>query len=196
MNLFNDILIVDDTLPNLRALSKMLTQAGYEVRGAQNGRTALMIIDTKPPDLILLDINMPEMSGYEVCQRLRANEKSKHIPVIFISALDELSNKVKAFEVGGTDYITKPFRVEEVLARVQTHLSLHTLQVQLGIANQHLSDANNELEIKVAQRTAELVKTNQQLQAEIKERQKTEAAMYHTQKLESLGILSLFNFRL
>ncbi|MFQ5435357.1 MAG: response regulator, partial [Anaerolineae bacterium] len=127
-----DILIVDDALANLRLLSTMLTQHGYEVRGVVNGVMALTAVAAEPPDLILLDIKMPGISGYEVCQQLKANPDTSHIPVIFISALDEVLDKIEAFNAGGVDYITKPFQVPEVLARVKTHITLHNLQIQLA----------------------------------------------------------------
>ena len=127
----SDIMIVDDTLPNLQILSNMLGEQGYEVRGTPDGHTALMAIRAQPPDLILLDIQMPDMNGYEVCQQLKADDLTCDIPVVFISALDDVFDKVRGFEVGGVDYITKPFQIEEVLARVETHLALHRLQKQL-----------------------------------------------------------------
>jgi PleD family two-component response regulator len=126
-----DILIVDDMPVNLRLLSNMLTEQGYKVRSVINGQMALTATQAAPPDLILLDINMPGMNGYEVCERLKTDEQTRDIPVIFISALDEIHDKVMAFTVGGLDYITKPFQFEEVLARVETHLSLRRLQKQL-----------------------------------------------------------------
>jgi len=140
-----DILIVDDTLDNLRLLSSMLTEQGYEVRSVPNGSTALMGVAAQPPDLILLDITMPVLSGYEVCQRLKANPNTCDIPVIFISALNEVLDKVKAFSVGGVDYITKPFQVEEVLVRVENHLKLCRLQAQLQAQNNRLQQAEAEL---------------------------------------------------
>lgn len=140
-----DILIVDDTLDNLRLLSAMLLQQGYEVRSVPNGSTALMGAQAQPPDLILLDINMPVMSGYEVCQRLKTNPNTSQIPVIFISALNEVFDKVKAFTVGGVDYITKPFQVEEVLVRVENHLKLCRLRSQLQAQNSRLQQAEVEL---------------------------------------------------
>jgi len=127
-----NILIVDDTPANLRLLSNMLTEQGYKVRAVVNGQMALTTTRAVPPDLILLDINMPGMNGYEVCQQLKADDATRAIPIIFISALDEVQDKVKAFTVGGVDYITKPFQFEEVLARVETHLSLCRLQKELG----------------------------------------------------------------
>ncbi|MBD3559811.1 response regulator, partial [Planktothrix sp. FACHB-1355] len=105
-----NILVVDDTRDNLRLLSAMLTEKGYVVRKALNGQMALTACQTVLPDLILLDVMMPGMDGYEVCQKLKANEKTRDIPVIFISALNDVLDKVKAFDVGSADYITKPFQ--------------------------------------------------------------------------------------
>ena len=126
-----DILIVDDTLENLHLLSEMLTQQGYEVRMVKSGAMALRGVQAQPADLILLDIMMPEMDGYEVCRRLKANPSTQDIPVIFISALNEVFDKVKAFAVGGVDYISKPFQVEEVCARVGHQLTIRRLQMQI-----------------------------------------------------------------
>jgi DNA-binding response OmpR family regulator len=132
---------------------------GYEVFPSLSGKAALKGIETALPDLILLDIRMPDMDGFEVCQRLKMNEHAKEIPVIFISALDELSDKVRGFEVGGVDYITKPFQLEEVLARVKTHLTLRHLQEQLQVMNEKLADQLQEserLNAELHQRNAEL----------------------------------------
>ena len=118
------ILMVDDTPANLQLLSGMLTGRGYKVRAALSGALALQAVHGDPPDLILLDINMPGMTGFEVCARLKADKKLKDIPVIFLSAMTETLDKVKAFGTGGVDYITKPFQLEEVEARVATHLEL------------------------------------------------------------------------
>ncbi|NJP10906.1 MAG: response regulator [Leptolyngbyaceae cyanobacterium RU_5_1] len=126
-----DILIVDDTPDNLRLLSAMLTNQGYDVRSVRSGSAALMGVQNQPPDLILLDINMPGMNGYEVCQHLKEKPHTEVIPVIFISALNEVLDKVKAFSMGGVDYISKPFQTEEVLVRVENQLKLRRLQVQL-----------------------------------------------------------------
>lgn len=133
-----NILLVDDTPDNLRLLSAMLTQLGYEIRRVINGQTALKTAQAAPPDLILLDIMMPDINGYEVCQHLKASEKTRDIPVIFISALDEVLDKVKAFAVGGVDYITKPFSEEEVFARVENNLTIRRLQTQLTEQNVRL----------------------------------------------------------
>ena len=141
-----DILIVDDTPENLHLLSTMLEERGYEVRSVTNGSTALMGIQAQPPDLILLDINMPGMNGYEVCQRLKANPRTHEIPAIFISALNEVFDKVKAFAVGGVDYITKPFQVEEVLARIENQLTVRRLQAQLREALEQERSLNQRIE--------------------------------------------------
>lgn len=126
-----NILIVDDTPANLRLLSNMLAEQGYKVRSVISGKMALTTARAAPPDLILLDIRMPEMDGYEVCEHLKAGESTHDIPIIFISALDAAQDKVKAFAVGGVDYVTKPFQLEEVLARVETHLAVRNLQKSL-----------------------------------------------------------------
>ena len=131
----DNILVVDDTPDNLRLLSAMLTEQGYKVRQALNGQMALTTVQRIPPDLILLDINMPQMNGYDVCTQLKADDQTREIPVIFISALDDVLDKVKAFKVGGTDYITKPFQSEEVLARIENQLNLRRLQKQLSEQN-------------------------------------------------------------
>ena len=146
------ILVVDDTPANVRFLVGTLAEFGYNVRPAIDSQSALVGALEEPPDLILLDIQMPNMNGYEVCTKLKADERTKDIPVIFISALNEVLDKVKAFGVGGVDYITKPFQVEEVLARVKTHLSLRSLQKNLEEKNeklaltlQQLKDTQDEL---------------------------------------------------
>lgn len=123
-----NILIVDDTPANVLLLVRMLTQRGYCPQPVNSGKLALEAARANPPDLILLDINMPEMNGYEVCEQLKAAAALKGIPVIFISALHETIDKVKAFQVGGVDYVTKPFQFEEVYARIQTHLQLRRLE--------------------------------------------------------------------
>ena len=127
-----DILIIDDTPTNLSLLSQMLTAQGYGVRLAKNGPRALESARLLPPDLILLDIRMPGMDGFEVCTRLKEDESTREVPVIFISALDDVMDKVRGFQVGGIDYITKPFQLEEVLVRTETHLALRRLQWHLG----------------------------------------------------------------
>ncbi|WP_204104813.1 MULTISPECIES: response regulator [Spirulina sp. CCY15215] len=140
-----DILIVDDTPDNIRLLSTMLSKRGYRVRPAINGKMAILAAKALEPDLILLDINMPEMNGYEVCQHLKANEKTKAIPVIFLSALDHVEDKVKAFEVGGIDYITKPFQFAEVLVRIENQLTIRKLQKTLQKQNNRLKQVMTQL---------------------------------------------------
>ncbi len=135
----HDVLIVDDKPANLRLLAQMLTEQGFKVRAVTSGARALATIEVTPPDLVLLDIKMPGMSGFEVCEELKANPQTHDIPIIFISALDEVTDKVNAFRMGGVDYITKPFQLEEVLARVETHLSLRALQRRLQDANRRLA---------------------------------------------------------
>jgi DNA-binding response OmpR family regulator/DNA-binding CsgD family transcriptional regulator len=166
------VLIVDDTPANLRVLTQLLTEHGYRARPVPSGAYALSSLQSGLPDLILLDIMMPDMDGYEVCRRIKAVEAYREIPVIFISALDETVDKVKGFAAGGVDYITKPFQDEEVLARVQTHLALRQLQQQLVEKNQALAAANDTLESKVVARTAALAQTNDTLQAEIEQRKR------------------------
>jgi signal transduction histidine kinase len=126
-----NILLVDDTPANLRLLSEMLGQRGYKLRPAPSGKLALRAAQALPPDLILLDIRMPEMDGYEVCKRLKADPALQEIPIIFLSALSETADKLKAFAGGGVDYITKPFQLEEVLARVETHLEIRRQKREL-----------------------------------------------------------------
>ena len=138
------ILIVDDTPENLRVLLELLKRQGYKVRAVPSGKLALQAAASEPPDLILLDIMMPEMDGYEVCRRLKEDPKLSEIPVVFLSALDDTLDKVRAFDAGGVDYVTKPFQFEEVRARVQTHLRMRRLQVQLEEHNQQLRDRVEE----------------------------------------------------
>ncbi|MEA5596328.1 ATP-binding protein [Rivularia sp. UHCC 0363] len=139
-----DILVIDDTPENLELLSQILKDKGYKVRSVTKPSTGLRGAKAAPPDLILLDVKMPEMNGYEVCQHLKADELTREIPVIFISALGDVLDKVKAFEVGGVDYITKPLQVEEVLARIKTHLTIRQLQQQLQTQNRHLQQEISE----------------------------------------------------
>lgn len=151
-----NIMAVDDNPANLRLLEGMLRQRGYQVRSFPRGRLALAAAAENPPELILLDINMPEMTGYEVCERLKSNERLARIPVVFLSALDETVDKVKAFRSGGVDYITKPFQLEEVQARVETHLELLRLQRALQLQNDNLGKL-------VDLRTRELADANARL---------------------------------
>ncbi len=147
----HEILIVDDRRENLQLLNSFLVARGYRVRMAMNGETALLSIGVKIPDLILLDIRMPGMDGYEVCRILKGKENTASIPIIFISAHDDVEAKVKAFNVGGVDYITKPFANEEVVARVMTHLQLvdyqRNLELRIEEGIHEIRKLNNELEL-------------------------------------------------
>lgn len=159
-----DILIIDDNADNLRVLSSLLARKGYNVRKALNWQMALTACQTVLPDLILLDIMMPEVDGYEVCRRFKAWDATADIPIIFISALDDVFDKIKAFRLGGVDYITKPFEVEEVVLRVQNQLELRAARLEI-------LRLNTELEQRVKSRTWELENALQKLQEEIASRQ-------------------------
>lgn len=161
-----NILIVDDTPDNLRLLAKMLEAQGYVVRKSLNGRMALQSAHRDPPDLILLDINMPDMNGYEVCQELKKSAVTQQIPIIFISALDQINNKLQAFESGGQDYITKPFQELEVLARVRSQLLIQEQQRQLRQQNQRLEQ---EIQVREAAE-AEIRHLNADLERRVKAR--------------------------
>jgi DNA-binding response OmpR family regulator len=151
-----DIMVVDDNPANLKLLEGMLRRQGYEVRSFPLGRLALAAAARNPPDLILLDINMPEMNGYEVCERLKSTTPLVDVPVIFLSALTETQDKLKAFRSGAVDYISKPFQFEEIQARVETHIKIHGLRRALKLQNERLEEA-------VAARTRELAEANQRL---------------------------------
>jgi PAS domain S-box-containing protein len=155
-----DILVVDDEIASLRLLTQLLTGAGYQVRSAEKPGLAIESALAYPPDLILLDVMMPEMDGFEVCQRLREHERICDIPIIFISALGDVEHKVRGFEVGGVDFISKPIEESEVLARLKTHLQLREMQLNL--------------EALVSERTNELLQANEALRTEIVERQQVE----------------------
>ncbi|XZN92430.1 MAG: ATP-binding protein [Microcoleus sp.] len=189
-----NILVVDDTPENLRLLSTMLSQRGYVPRCVINGQMALRACNSNPPDLILLDIMMPEMNGYEVCQHLKNDAITRDIPVIFISAKDEVFDKVNAFAVGGVDYISKPFQFEEVLVRIESHLTLRNLQKQLKEQNvllqeeissrlaveEVLHEKNQILQQEISTRCAvekTLQEQNLLLQKEIGNRQRVESAL-------------------
>jgi CheY-like chemotaxis protein len=140
-----EIFVVDDNPNNLNLLTTILREAGHVVRVANSGRRALAAVQARPPELILLDVNMPDMDGHEVCARLKADARTERVPVIFLSALDDPGEKVSAFRQGGVDYITKPFHVEEVLARVEGQLRLARLRALLEERNRELSARNAEL---------------------------------------------------
>jgi PAS domain S-box-containing protein len=159
----HDIMVVDDNPIILKLLQKVLEHQGYTVRTADSGAEALKSIASLLPDLILLDIKMPEMDGFEVCRRLKATETTREIPIIYLSAMDETEHKIEGFKAGGVDYITKPFQSEEVLSRVKIHLKIR--------------DLAEHLEQKVAERTAELTQANKNLRQEIRHRRNTERAL-------------------
>ncbi|MEZ2302105.1 MAG: adenylate/guanylate cyclase domain-containing protein [Microcoleus sp.] len=167
------ILVVDDTPHNVRLLSTILTGQGYQVRKALNGQRALATVQEFPPHLILLDVMMPEMNGYEVCEHLKSSPTTSSIPVIFLSALDDASDKVKAFDVGAVDYITKPFQEKEVLARVANQLTIRS-QKEL------LQEQTNQLEELVGR-----------LEKEIKERQVAELAVRLAQEKSDHLLLNI-----
>jgi signal transduction histidine kinase len=167
-HLNSEILIVDDNPNNLRLLSDMLTYQGYDVRKAIDGNMALLSVQAQLPDLVLLDIKMPQLDGYEVCKKLKADPRTCEIPVIFLSALDEVPDKIQAFRSGGVDYITKPFQFEEVLARVQSQLTIRKL--------------TQTLEQQVEQRTIELDRALQKLQ-------NTQLQLVQSEKMATLGQL-------
>ena len=157
----SEIIIVDDLQDNLNVLSSVFTEEGYNVRVFSKGSLALKAAVQSPPDLFLIDILMPEMDGYELCGKLQDNENTSSIPVIFLSSLDDINEKLRAFEIGGVDYITKPYQFSEVLVRIRTHIKLRKLQVELEILNK-------QLETRVKERTQELEKRNSELKEAIK----------------------------
>ncbi|MFH2075095.1 MAG: response regulator, partial [Pseudomonadota bacterium] len=161
------ILIVDDTPANLQLLTNLLKEQGYLAYPASDGELALEFVRFTLPDLILLDIKMPGTDGYEVCRRLKADDQTRSIPIIFISVLENERDKVEAFQAGSVDYITKPIRSEEVLARVNTHLALRHAQLELEARNAELETARNTLEERVRERSSELEQVNHTLREEI-----------------------------
>lgn len=167
------ILVVDDKPDNVRLLSTILTEKGYQVRKALNGQRAIATVQEFPPTLILLDVMMPEMNGYEVCAKLKASPKTCSIPVIFLSALDDVLDKVKAFDVGAVDYITKPFQDKEVLARVANQLTIQSQQKLLQ------------------EQTKQLEELVERLQNEIKERQGVELALRLAQEKSDHLLLNI-----
>ena len=175
----HNILIVDDIADNLRVLSNTLKEKGYKIRCAKSGVVALKAAAKMVPDLILLDINMPNMNGYEVCQKLKSEAATRNVPVIFLSALSDILDKVKAFEVGGLDYITKPFQVEEVLIRVKNQLDLQAAKAEVESLNQQLEQKVKERTLQLKISNQKLATANQQLQQEIIVRQKAEQQLIH-----------------
>ena len=175
----NKILIVDDVPENLRLLSTTLSQQGYQIRCAKNGAMALMGARNDLPNLILLDIDMPDLNGYEVCQQLKVDPITSSIPIIFLSAQDDIQDKVKAFSLGGADFIGKPFQVEEVLARVKNQLAVQEANLKVKILNERL-------EQRVKERTREVESANRILKEEILQRNKLEQKLRHDALHDSL----------
>ncbi|NER49731.1 MAG: response regulator [Symploca sp. SIO1A3] len=165
-----NILIIDDQPNSLRLLTKILSEQGYKVRNVTSGIMALKSIAMIVPDLLLLDVSMPQMNGYQVCKYLKADPKTSEIPVIFISALDDVFDKVQAFRVGGVDYITKPFQVEEVLVRIENQLRNVRLQKKLQIS-----------EAREREKSQKLIEALQKIQAS--------QSQFHLEKMSSLGRL-------
>lgn len=196
-NLNADILVVDDTLANLKVLTTLLDEAGYHVRPVNNGSLALQAVHASPPDIILLDIRMPEMDGYEVCRELKEDDKTQDIPIIFVSAQHDIQDKLKAFEAGGVDYITKPFQLEEVRIRVETQLNLLNFRRRdqehiklLAKENavrkeveRELRKYQEKLEDLVVERTADLEKA-------LEQERNMRAQLIHADRLASMGRLS------
>jgi two-component system, NtrC family, sensor kinase len=175
IRLFDTILVIDDSLTNLEVLYITLSNLGYEVLVEMDGLSAIEQVKNNPPDLILLDIMMPKIDGFETCRRLQADPETKDIPIIFMTALTDSVEKVKGLKLGAVDYITKPFQQEEVLARIQVHINLRRL-------NQELDEQKQQLEQRVQARTAELSQALEQLKS-------TQLQLVQTEKISSLGQL-------
>jgi DNA-binding response OmpR family regulator len=140
-----EILIVEDSRDNLNLLMRILAENGYKVRPALSGRMAITAAEVSPPDLILLDIMLTDMDGFAVCRELKAQPNTKDIPIIFVSAKGATEDKVKAFSIGGVDYITKPYQIPEILARIHTHITIRNLQRELQHKNNQLQEQNAQL---------------------------------------------------
>ena len=154
----SNILLVDDNPTNLQVLYQTLAGLGYRLLVARDGEQALNIAAKVKPQLILLDIMMPGLDGFQVCERLKSKSDTKHIAVIFLSALHDTKDKVRGLELGAVDYVSKPFQAEEVIARVQSHLKIRRLEQKLSKANASLRELNERLELKVLERTAQLLR--------------------------------------
>ena len=179
------ILVVDDHPDNLDLLEALLGRQNYAVDRAENGLVALRKVAASPPDLILLDIMMPEMDGYEVCRRLKSDPNTCTIPILFISALTDAADKVKAFQVGGMDYITKPFQMKEILARVNHHLMIRRLQQDLATQNTQLQteiEARKQIELELRQK-------RDRLEQALSDLNRAQVQLIQTEKMSSLGQL-------
>ena len=180
----HSILVVDDMPANAQLLVRMLTDRGYHAHAEISGELALQATRINPPALILLDINMPLMNGFEVCERLKADPDLREIPVIFISALHETADKVRAFAVGGVDYVTKPFELNEVYARVETHLKLRSLQRQL-------TEKNASLQVQVAQATLSLANAYERVRELSRLKDDFYSVISHEMRTPTNGVLGL-----
>ena len=192
----NNILVVDDTPQNLHLLVDILTEYDYKVRPVPNGKLAISAAKISPPDLILLDIMMPGLDGYQVCKQLKSDPETKDIPVIFISAIGEIVDKVKAFAVGGADYITKPFQMHEVLMRIKHQLALKDLQQQLKISNKNLQQTVIQLQENQKQTAAlEQYSTLEKITLGIAQRVNDPIAIINNtiEEIEEFGEASLEN---
>ncbi|MGC9527015.1 MAG: hybrid sensor histidine kinase/response regulator [Limnospira sp.] len=176
------ILIVDDTPTNIKVLFNLLKESGFKVLVANSGEAALSNLEKVTPDLILLDIQMPGIDGFETCRRLQENAETREIPVIFMTAFSDVEHKVKGLELGAVDYITKPFQHEEVLARVKVHLKLRQLTQNLADKNAELQQLTHSLENRVKERTAHL-------QQALEELQQTQDQLVNNEKMSALGQL-------
>ena len=192
--LADDILVVDDTPASLKLLQGVLGSANYRVRLATDGEMALLSAKMHPPAMILLDVKMPGMDGFEVCRRLKEEEATRSIPIIFLSSLGDERDKVKAFQSGGVDYVSKPIQAEEVLARVRTHLALRRALSELKARNADLEAARDTLEETVKRRSAELELSNRRLRQQIDEHvlavkalKESEARLNVSQRLSKVG---------
>ena len=183
------ILIVDDMPNNLKVLSSVLADAGFEVAIATSGQGALQQLEHTPVSLILLDVMMPGIDGFETCRRIKANPQTQNIPVIFITALSEAIDKVQGFDLGAVDYITKPFQQGEVLARVRTHLKLNQLSRTLELKNTELQQLTEQLEQRVMERTHELFTQKRNLEQTLLELQQAQIQLVKSEKMSALGNL-------
>jgi signal transduction histidine kinase len=182
------ILIIDDSPANLGILTEYLEEYGFTIFVARDGEGGIEKAQYALPDLILLDVLMPGIDGFEICRQLKINEATRNIPVIFMTSLVGPEHAVTGLEVGAVDYITKPFHQAEVLARVRTHIALHNMQLQIETQNIQLQQTHNELEQRVKERTAELAEANVNLTAEIEERRRAEKALQqNAERLQALN---------
>ena len=163
MTIENDILVVDDEIPNLQLLTGLLEKEGYRVRPAEKAQTALDAALAKPPGLILLDVRMPEMDGFELCRRLKQDKRTEDVPIIFISALQDTGARIQGFEAGGVDFISKPFQEPEILVRVRTHMRLHRMQLHLEELVDERTSELNKSRVLLEQRVRALRESQEQL---------------------------------